>query len=89
MNNKIIIGSRGSELALWQANYIKRQLEKKNRNLNVEIKVIKTKGDNNNKQDSWQVNKVIGKATIRIPLLGYIKIWFVQLFMNPLIGIFK
>ena len=45
MNNKIIIGSRGSELALWQANYIKSQLEKKNRNLNVEIKVIKTKGD--------------------------------------------
>jgi len=45
LKNKIIIGSRGSELALWQANFIKSQLEKKNRNLNVEIKVIKTKGD--------------------------------------------
>ena len=45
MKSKIIIGSRGSELALWQANHIKNLLEKKNRNLSVEIKVIKTKGD--------------------------------------------
>jgi hydroxymethylbilane synthase len=43
MNNKIIIGSRGSDLALWQANYIKKQLEKKEHI--VEIKIIKTKGD--------------------------------------------
>jgi len=42
---KIIIGSRGSELALWQANYIKREIEKKNKNVNVEINIIKTKGD--------------------------------------------
>lgn len=45
MKAKIIIGSRGSELALWQTNHIKNLLEKKNRNLSVEIKVIKTKGD--------------------------------------------
>ena len=45
MYNKITIGSRGSDLALWQANFIKKQLERKNRNLKVEIKVIKTKGD--------------------------------------------
>ena len=45
MYNKIIIGSRGSDLALWQANFIKKQLEKKNKNLKVDIKVIKTKGD--------------------------------------------
>ena len=45
MHNKIIIGSRGSDLALWQANFIKKLLEKKNTNLKVEIKVIKTKGD--------------------------------------------
>ena len=45
MKSKIIIGSRGSELALWQANYIKNLLEKNNRNLSVEINVIKTKGD--------------------------------------------
>ena len=45
MYNKIIIGSRGSDLALWQANFIKKQLERKNKNLKVDIKVIKTKGD--------------------------------------------
>ncbi len=42
---KIVIGSRGSELALWQANFIKKELEKKNKSVSVEIKIIKTKGD--------------------------------------------
>ncbi len=43
--NKLIIGSRGSELALWQAKFIKKELERKNKNLSVEIKIINTKGD--------------------------------------------
>lgn len=42
---KVIIGTRGSELALWQANFIKNELEKANKNLEVELKIIKTKGD--------------------------------------------
>lgn len=45
MKNRIVIGSRGSELALWQANFVKKELEKKNKNVSVEIKIIKTKGD--------------------------------------------
>ncbi|MBK7631650.1 MAG: hydroxymethylbilane synthase [Ignavibacteriales bacterium] len=45
MKQKIIIGSRGSELALWQANHVKREIEKKNKNVKVEINIIKTKGD--------------------------------------------
>ena len=45
MKQKVVIGSRGSELALWQANFVKRELEKKNKNVSVEIKIIKTKGD--------------------------------------------
>jgi hydroxymethylbilane synthase len=45
LKQKIIIGSRGSELALWQANFVKKELEKKNKNVTVEIKIIKTKGD--------------------------------------------
>lgn len=40
---KIIIGSRGSELALWQANYITEELKKLN--IEVELKIIKTQGD--------------------------------------------
>lgn len=40
---KIIIGSRGSDLALWQAHHVKAQLEALN--CDVEIKIIKTQGD--------------------------------------------
>ena len=45
LKQKIIIGSRGSELALWQANFIKREIEKAHKNVRVEINIIKTKGD--------------------------------------------
>ena len=40
---KVIIGSRGSDLALWQANYVKDQLAQLG--YPSEIKIIKTKGD--------------------------------------------
>ena len=40
---KVIIGSRGSDLALWQANHVKKQLEDLGNE--VEIKVIITQGD--------------------------------------------
>ncbi len=40
---KIKIGSRGSDLALWQANYVKDELEKAGHE--VEIKIIITRGD--------------------------------------------
>lgn len=46
MNKQVlIIGTRGSDLALWQANLVKKELERKNKNLKVEIKIISTKGD--------------------------------------------
>jgi len=45
LKQKIIIGSRGSELALWQANFIKKELERKHKNIVFDIKIIKTKGD--------------------------------------------
>jgi len=41
--SKIIIGTRGSELALWQANYVKDLLL--NIGLASELKIIKTQGD--------------------------------------------
>ncbi len=43
MTRKIIIGSRGSELALWQANHVLRKVQKLG--LTAEIKIIKTQGD--------------------------------------------
>jgi len=46
MSNKTIkIGTRGSKLALWQANQVKAAISAAFPELNVEIVVIKTKGD--------------------------------------------
>jgi hydroxymethylbilane synthase len=45
LKKKVVIGSRGSQLALWQANFVKKELEKTGKNISVEIKIIKTKGD--------------------------------------------
>ena len=42
---EITIGTRGSKLALWQANFIKSEIEKKHSNIKVNLKIIKTKGD--------------------------------------------
>jgi len=42
---KVRIGSRGSPLALWQANWVKDLLLKQHSNLDIDIKIIKTSGD--------------------------------------------
>lgn len=42
---KIRIGSRGSKLALWQAEYIKSELERRDPHLSVTIEKIRTTGD--------------------------------------------
>jgi hydroxymethylbilane synthase len=41
----LIIGSRGSKLALWQANWVKKSLEEAHSGLVAEIEIIKTTGD--------------------------------------------
>ena len=43
IKSKIIIGTRGSELALWKANYVKDLLA--GIGLDSELKIIKTQGD--------------------------------------------
>lgn len=45
MTDKIRIGTRGSQLALWQANWVKSQIEKHHPGIEVEITIISTKGD--------------------------------------------
>jgi hydroxymethylbilane synthase len=42
---KLIIATRGSKLALWQSEHIKAVLEQAHSGLQVELKVMKTKGD--------------------------------------------
>ncbi|MDJ0855734.1 MAG: hydroxymethylbilane synthase, partial [Desulfobacterales bacterium] len=39
------IGTRGSKLALWQAEWVKSRLEDLHSGLKVELTIIKTKGD--------------------------------------------
>ena len=51
MKQEIRIGTRGSKLALWQANYIKLYLEKNFIDISTSIHVIQTKGDMNLKDD--------------------------------------
>jgi hydroxymethylbilane synthase len=43
--NKLIIGTRGSKLALWQADYVAGLLKKQYRGIEIEIKKITTTGD--------------------------------------------
>jgi len=43
MSNNLRLGTRGSKLALWQANHVKSELAKYD--VDVEIKIIKTQGD--------------------------------------------
>jgi hydroxymethylbilane synthase len=44
LNRTVIIGTRGSDLALWQANHVAAKLNKIG--ISTEIKIIKTQGDN-------------------------------------------
>src|SRR5512139_3334934 len=45
MKNKVIIGTRGSKLALWQAEWVMSELKGLNPALEVELNKIKTTGD--------------------------------------------
>ena len=43
--HNIVIGSRGSQLALWQANWVKSELERLHDNVDIDIRNIATSGD--------------------------------------------
>jgi hydroxymethylbilane synthase len=43
--DKLVIGTRGSQLALWQTNWVKSRVEQLNPGIKVEIEIISTKGD--------------------------------------------
>lgn len=45
MRDKIMIATRGSDLALWQANFIKDNIEKQYPNIRCDLNIIKTTGD--------------------------------------------
>ncbi len=45
MRDKITIGTRGSQLALWQAEFVQRELMLRNPGVAVTLRKIKTTGD--------------------------------------------
>ena len=57
MSKKLILGTRGSKLALWQANHVMAELAKYD--VDVEIKIIKTQGD---KIQNLSFDKLEGKG---------------------------
>ena len=57
MSSKLILGTRGSKLALWQANHVKDQLA--NYDIEVDLKIIKTQGD---KVQHLSFDKLEGKG---------------------------
>jgi len=59
VDQTIIIGTRGSELALWQANYTKALLEEKG--FKAELKIISTEGDRT-QQWNTSFDKLDGKG---------------------------
>ena len=45
MPDRLIIGTRGSQLALWQSNWVKSKLEELHPNIDVQVQIITTTGD--------------------------------------------
>lgn len=57
--DRIRIGTRGSKLALWQANFIQHSLEKLHPDISFEQKIIKTQGD---RDQSSSLTKIGGQG---------------------------
>ena len=66
----ITIGTRGSDLAMWQANHVKAQLEAIGQHVNIQV--IKTKGD---RIQDLSFDKIEGKGfftkEIEVALLNH------------------
>ena len=65
----IVIGTRGSKLALWQANHIRDQLQTYFPDLEVHIQIIKTTGDQLQSNPPSNISKGLFTKEIEIALL--------------------
>ncbi len=70
MNISIIIGTRGSQLALWQAHFIQSQLIHHFPDIEVHIKIIKTTGDSIQDRSLLGLGKGVFTKEIEIALLN-------------------
>ncbi len=65
-----VIGTRGSQLALWQSNFIAGELRKLHPGLQVELKIIKTSGDRFQEQALSNIGKGAFTKEIQEALLA-------------------
>lgn len=70
MNSAVTIGTRGSQLALWQASFVKQQLALHFPNVDVVLKIIKTTGDTIQNRPLIGLGKGVFTKEIEIALLN-------------------
>ncbi|MDE0484478.1 MAG: hydroxymethylbilane synthase [Candidatus Poribacteria bacterium] len=70
MNSAVTIGTRGSQLALWQASFVKQQLAHHFPDIEVNLKIIKTKGDTIQNRSLIGLGKGVFTKEIEISLLN-------------------
>ena len=70
MNSSITIGTRGSQLALWQAEFVKQQLAHHFPDVKVNLKIIKTTGDTIQDRSLMGLGKGVFTKEIEIALLN-------------------
>ena len=70
MNSAVTIGTRGSQLALWQASFVKQQLAHHFPDVEVNLKTIKTKGDTIQNRSLLGLGKGVFTKEIEIALLN-------------------
>ncbi len=69
MKQTITIGTRGSQLALWQAEYVRKRLNNHFPDCSIELKVIKTMGDKIRDRSLIGLGKGVFTKEIEIALL--------------------
>ena len=70
MRSAITIGTRGSQLALWQASYVKKQIVQHFPDVKVDLKIIKTTGDTIQNRSLLGLGKGVFTKEIEIALLN-------------------
>lgn len=69
MRQTITIGTRGSQLALWQAEYVKKQLNRQFPDIGVTLQIIQTTGDKIRESSLAGLGKGVFTKEIEIALL--------------------
>ena len=70
MKHTVTVGTRGSQLALWQASYVKQQLLRYHSDVQIELKIIKTTGDTIQNRTLVGLGKGVFTKEIEVALLN-------------------